>query len=268
MNDVVHNALPNRTVRVYSPTPKRGGAISGIVCAALFAIAFTAYLLPDLMRDTLAPNDLEPANITFIERECRSVLFALKWCSFSYQVPSESKKLTYIAFSFDRSFAVGALRSRSDPTFVTSIYGQQNIGSRWFFYLSFLGFLGWQAGLALLKIPIQRRREVAIAAISKSPVEAVVVEIVNSGRQTWRFKFTEWRPFPEGSITRDETVSLDAGRKPIAIAPNRSVAIRAVGGTEVVLLDDKLSQLDMTVDEKRVFFEAVSTRFARQQVSP
>ena len=254
--------LPDRPITVRPP--RTVGALSALgMFSLLFVLACIAWALvgADVMRDWRVGGDpVAAADARVDEAQCRSWLYVFGLCSVSVtdtMAAAERKRTFRYAFIGRGSAeALALLRSRNDPTLLTSDLGLRHLAGRTLVALLLAGvLLGAIAAVASVVHGAGRTRK-GFAALSRQQLEPVLVEMERNNalpprRRVWVYRYDN------GDRNGKAMVELHSRNRPIFVTKDErwAIAVRGPEGTVPMLLDGNLDSLDLAREEKAAFFE-------------
>jgi hypothetical protein len=262
--DVIPNALPARAITV---TPPKSSGGWWLVAAGLMFLGLTAGMLWisgfELINDLNAKADLQPARgVRFEEARCKTKAFLLTNCTVkivdTQQAGDGKKTFDYMMLNWGDRGSITALRSASNPAYVTTSIGQDQLINRviTFGLLEvFLLALGlgsmWQVWRGM-------RTQSQFKAMSGQPIDAGLVRVtgVTSNKKTQGWTYT----WADGGKTKKHTMTFPAASPPLVTDEGAGIAVRGATGQVPMLLDGAAASLSLTEPEKAHFFKTVAAR--------
>jgi hypothetical protein len=273
MPNTLANALPKRPIVVRPPAASRLASL-GLFALLLGMLAgILAWLGPDLVRDSRIGHATAAAHGARIEEtRCRAWLRVLTFCHIDVAERTdgaETKRTLRYAFVGTASDQpVQLQRSRSDSSLLTTDLGLERFFSRLITLVLFCAIPLIGIRVTAVMQEDARRAERAFAAMSGRPLTPVIVEIERRNLMPPRRRL--WAYLYESEAGRQRAVvEWPAADRPIFTAADekRAVALQADGGGAPLLLDAKLSCLDITDAEREAFYAACRAAFAGPQSS-
>jgi len=258
--DLAH-ALPRRAIAVRPPP-----AVGSLATLGLFALLFATlvgvlwWLGPDLVRDWRIRGDAVAASEVRIEQaRCRTWLALIKVCDVTYAngADGSTRRLWYLFFGASGEERMELLRSRSDPAQVSTRLGLERLYNRSIALALLTAILGFCVGAAVQVVHKVMRLQRVFAAMSGQRLTPVAVEIerkniVPPRRRMWVYLYDDGGRVGRAVVelsSKDGLVFLTADEK-------WALALRGEQGGTPLLLDSRLTCLDLTEGEKAAFHEA------------
>lgn len=255
-------ALPDRPIGVRPPR-----TIGPMSTAGLFAMLFGLvagalwWLGPDLARDWRIGGEVMRAEGARIEEaRCRSRLVLLTVCDIAFvdarSADAGRRTLWYFFIDTAGQEPIILLRATSNEEAITT-----NLGVDKFYHrlLALIGIVGLLAFCIVLSFQVLRQGMTtrrALAALDGQRLTPVVVAL--EGNITVAHKRRRWTYlYDAGGVQERAFVELPSSDEPLfaSLDGKRALALRGPGGGVPLLLDQKLSALDLTEAEKDAFFE-------------
>lgn len=260
-------ALPDRLITVRPPQ-----TIGPLSAFGLFALLFGLlagaawWLGPDLARDWRIGGEVVQAQGARVEEaRCRTRLMLFNVCDVTFvdATGAGATRHTLWYFFIDRleRGPIVLVRPKralgGDPGEITADLGLDKLYRRLLAFALIVGLLAVCIGLSVqvLRQGVATRR--ALAALSGQPLLPIIVGLEGSipiahKRRRWTYVYET------GGGQERAFIELAKGVDPLFVTPDgkRALALRARGGGVPLLLDAKLSALDLTEAEKEAFFAA------------
>ena len=255
-------ALPDRPITVRPPSTVGPRSAIGIF-ALLFGLLAGAlwWLGPDLARDWRIADPVEAGGARIEEARCRSRLVLITVCDIRVldERSAEAARRTLWYFFIGRADPekIALLRSKSDREAITSNLGLDKFYPRLLMLVLIVGLLAACITLTaqLLRQGMLTRQ--ALADLSGQRLVPTVVAVEGSitiahKRRRWTYVYDR-----DGKQER-AYIELARGNDPLFISPDgkRALALGARDGGVPLLLDAKLSSLDLSDAEREAFFAA------------
>jgi hypothetical protein len=261
------NALPDRPITV-RPPPTIGPLSAFGLFALLFGLLAGAvwWLGPDLVRDWRIGREVVEAKDARIEEaRCRTRLMLLNVCDVAFVDGSGAgaQRHTRWYFLIDRleRGPIVLVRPKGapggDPGEITTDLGLDKLYHRLLAFALIVAVLGLCIAMSaqMLRQGIATRK--ALMALSGQPLVPVVVGLEGSipiahRRRRWTYVYEE------GGRQQRAFIEFAKGNDPLFVTADgkRALALRARGGGVPLLLDVRLSALDLDEQEKEAFFAA------------
>jgi hypothetical protein len=254
--------LPDRPITVRPPSTV--GPLSAIgIFALLFGLLAGAlwWLGPDLARDWRIVDPVDAGGVRIEEARCRSRLVLITVCDVRFvdDRSAEAARRTLWYFFIDRADPekIVLLRSKTDPAAITTNLGLDEFYNRLLVLVLIVGLLVCCIILTiqLLRQGMLTRR--ALVALSGQRLLPVVVSVQGSiliahKRRRWTYLYDR------GGRQEQAFIELAKGNDPLFISPDgkRALALTGQHGGVPLLLDAKLSSLDLSDAEREAFFAA------------
>lgn len=261
------DALPRRPIAVRPPPtigPLAGFGLFAMLFGMLGGVLW--WLGPDLASDWRIRNDVvSAARDARIERaRCRTWLGLIKVCDVTYADDSggSERTLWYLFIGAPGEERTELLRSRTDPAQVVTSLGLENLYNRVAALALLLVVLAFCIAAAVQVLHKGMRTRRAFIDMSGQRLTPVVVEIerknlVPPRRRMWVYLYDD-----DGKQGRAVVELPSKDRVLFVTADERwALAVRGVQGGPPLLLDAKLTCLDLTEAEKAVFYDACRTAF-------
>ncbi len=255
--------------------PSTVGPLSAIgIFALLFGLLAGAlwWLGPDLARDWRIDDPVEAGGVRIEEARCRSRLVLITVCDVRFvdDRSAEAARRTLWYFFIDRADPekIVLLRSKSDPAAITTNLGLDEFYNRLLVLILIVGLL---LGCITLTAQLLRQGMLtrqALAALSGQRLVPAVVAV--EGSITIAHKRRRWTYlYDRGGSQERAYIELAKGNDPLFISPDgkRALALRGQDGGVPLLLDAKLSSLDLSDAEKEAFFAACRTALGAEPVA-
>jgi hypothetical protein len=257
------NALPPRPITVRPATTVNPYAAGGIfvVLYAVLAVLWV-HLVPDLARDWRLRGDTEIArDVRIEEASCRSWLGFLAFCSITL---SETRDATETKTTFRYAFIgrqdqnqITPLRGRTDPSLLSTDAGAGRLWNRGLVAALLLAIPLICIGAVANVVRNARKTRAAFAGLNREDLEPIVVEIERSNalpprRRMWTYLYED------GGKQSRTFIELPSRARPLFLSEDErwALAVRGPLGTVPLLLDQTLSAMDLTPEEKAAFLEA------------
>jgi len=264
--DLTH-ALPRRPIAVRRPPGTVGLAAMLGPFALLFGLLGLVLwgLGPDIANDWRMRNDAVSAagDVRAEAARCRSWLAVVRACSVTYADSTGGKRsLWYLYFGAPGEERIELVRSRSDPALISTNVGLERLTGRTLAMALLAGVLLLCIAVAAHVVHKGATLQRAFAAMSGQRLTPVVVEIerknlVPPRRRMWVYLYDDdgkpGRAVVELS-SKDRLLFVTAGER-------WALALRGEQGGTPLLLDSRLSSLDLTEAEKAAFLEACGAAF-------
>jgi hypothetical protein len=267
-------ALPDRPITVRPP--RTIGPLSAIgLFALLFGLLAGAlwWLGPDLARDWRIDGDLVRAEGARIEQaRCRSRLVLVTVCDVAFiderSAKASRQTLWYFFIATVGQEPIALVRPKSDPAAITTNLGLDKFYHRLLALSLIVGLLAFCITLSIqvLRQGILTRR--ALATLSGQRLSPVVVAL--EGSITIAHKRRRWTYlYDAGGRQERAFIELASSSDPLFVTPDgkRALALSGRNGGVPLLLDAKLSSLELSEAEKAAFFEACRKALAAEAVA-
>lgn len=255
------SALPNRPIGVRPPQTIGPGSVAGLFVLLFGLLAAAVYWLgPDIATDWRIGKDLALVRDAKIEEaNCRSRLAVFTVCDVGYREDSNSPRRTLWYFFIDTPSKepIALLRSKSGAESITTNLGLDKFYQRVFALFLILALLGTFIGVSVqvVRQGILTRR--ALLALDGKRLRPIVVPV--EGKVYIAHKRRRWTyVYDAGGRQERAFVELPSTNDPLFVTPDGKAALALAGpdGGVPLLLDMKLSSLDLTEAEKHAFFAA------------
>jgi|SRR5262245_1583521 len=253
------DALPRRPIAVRPPQTVGPVALLGVLALLIGALAGLLWWLgSDLVRDWRMGDAAAASDVRVEEARCRSRFIVLQFCNVTLTedgTAAAKRTLWYVFIGDAGSERVASLRSRSDPALLSTDLGQEKLLSRSATLALAIALLALCIGAALRVAQQGYHNLRAFRGLSGQRLTPVVVEIERHNylpprRRLWAYLYdgggTHGRAFIE-LPARDRPLFTDATEK-------HALALRGAAGGTPLLLDAKLTCLDLTEAEKAAFY--------------
>lgn len=266
------DALPRRPVAVRPPQ-----TVAPLALLRLFAMLFGAlggmlwWLGPGLARDWRIGNDAVAASGIRIEAaRCRSRLVVLHFCDVALEnqpgTAAGGRRLWYVfidaPIGAQAAERIAPLRSRSSPELLATDLGLAKLIQRSLTLMLAAGILALCIGVAVRALQQGLRTASAFRGLSGARLIPVVVEIerhnlVPPRRRLWVYLYD--------GVGRQERASIELPSKDRPLFTDASekwaLALRGAEAGAPLLLDGRLTCLDLTAAEKAAFYAACRRAF-------
>jgi hypothetical protein len=260
-------ALPDRSITV-RPPPTIGPLSAFGLFALLFALLAGAlwWLGPDLARDWRIDSDtVEARDARIEEARCRSRLMIFTVCdiAFTDQRASDRSRQTLWYFFIDRASQAPIVLVRpksapgSDPAAISTNLGLEKFYHRLLALILVVALLVLCIGLSIQMVFQGRATRRALARLSGQRLTPIIVGL--EGNITIAHKRRRWTyVWQAGGQTQRAFIELASGNDPLFVTPDgkQALALQGPAGGVPLLLDAKLSSLDLSEVEKDAFFAA------------
>ena len=257
------NALPPRPITVRPATTVNPYTAGGIFVAlyAILAVLWT-FLVPDLARDWRLRGDTEIArDVRIEEASCRAWLGFLAFCNIAVNETrdgSEAKtSFRYVFFGRQDQNQISPLRGRTDPFLLSTDAGADRLWNRGLVAALLLAIPLFSIGAVANVVRNARKTRAAFAGLSREQLEPIAVEIERSNalpprRRMWVYLYDD------GGKQGRTFIELSSRARPLFLTEDErwALALRGPPGTVPLLLDQTLSAMDLTAEEKAAFLEA------------
>jgi hypothetical protein len=257
------NALPPRPITVRPATTVNPYATAGIFALlyVVLAVLFTS-LVPDLARDWRLAGDTENApDVRIDEASCRSWLAILAFCSITV---NDTREGTGAKTTFRYAFLgrqdqnrIAPLRGRTEPSLLSTDAGAGRLLNRSFVAMLILALPLLAVGAVANVARNARKTRAAFAGLNREQLQPIAVEIERSNalpprRRMWTYLYDD------GGKQGRTFIELSSRARPIFLTDDErwALALRGPPGTVPLLLDQTLSSVDLTAEEKAAFLEA------------
>lgn len=259
MSDPIARAFPVRPLRIKAPLHPWRAWILALLCLVLFgggmaAISFKT--LPVLLTDYQVRDTAVLLPKTRVERGiCRVRLFLLNDCDVTLVVPQDRgpgfrREVNYTFFEPSAgSRQVMAMGDPARPSLITTDLGLDHFINRVVTYGVMMAFM-----LALcvgaLRIPVLAQRQRRAAAALSGQVLNPVPAVLEGSQQGWKVSAT--------SDGRSDSWRLGAKAEPFVVDHRSNIVLAVTGaaGGPLFPLDEKLTWLDLTDEERAAIWAA------------
>lgn len=257
----ITRAFPKRRMTILA-SGKQGVLVAlGLGFACLLMLLGLLYMtVPDLIYDYKVSKDPVLDTQAEIHGSCktRKVIFVdcdvkIKYLPTPQDTVAKEIKHSFWFVSFEPSMSTDAIRSRTDPGMITTTIAVEHMTNRFFMILSFTVLFG---GLFIGSL-FSARQTYAFNRIAKEkpelqPVLAKVTHIQNE--RVVRFETTI------DGVTKKRSHIMRKKEGPLFL-PNRADMVLAVavkGSKHVILMNEDLTSLDFTEQEKTALRNAMT----------
>jgi hypothetical protein len=256
-------ALPDRAIIVRPPQTigplSAAGVFAlllGLLCGALL------WLGPDLARDWRINGDVVRAEGARIEQaRCRSRLVLINVCDVAFiderSADRSRQRLWYFFIDTIRQEPIVLVRPRSDADAITTNLGLDKFYHRVLALTLIVALLAFCIVLSAQFVRQGRLTRRALAMLNGQRLTPIVVAL--EGSISIAHKRRRWTYVHNVDGRKERAfVEFASGNDPLFVTPDGKQALALRGEREGVplLLDAKLSCLDLTEDEKATFFAA------------
>jgi hypothetical protein len=255
-------ALPDRPIGLTPPPTMRPLSVIGLFVLLFGLLGGVLWWLgPDLARDWRVGEVVEAEGARIEESRCRTWLVLFHLCDATIVdargADPAKRTLRYFFIGRAQQGAIVPLRSKPAPEVVTSSLGLETFYQRLIALVLVVALLGlsiaacaqmeWQGVLTrrgLAGLSGQRLVPVIVTLEGKMPV--------GGGRRRWTYAYDL-----DGS-RQQAFIELARGHDPLVVTSDgkQALALSAPSGGVPLLLDSRLSSLDLTDAEKEAFFAA------------
>lgn len=267
--DLAH-LLPQRAIAVRPPPATDGGTIGVIVLLLVILGGIVGWLGPGIASDLRMRNEMVAApDLQSRAAQCRSWLAALKFCTVTLASEKDGaageRTLWYAFLGGTGDQAMAPLRSRSDPSRVTTGLGLAKVYNRLITLLLFAGMIASCIGVAAAVLWRGRNARRAFAAMSGRGLRPVMVEIERNNRLPPRRRLWVYL-YEDGGKRERALVEWSSKLQPLFTTPDErwALALQGNDGGTPLLLDVDLGSLDLTDAEKAAFRTAFLAKFGEQ----
>jgi hypothetical protein len=262
--------LPQRAIAVRPPRTIDGGTIGVIAMLFILLGGVVAWLGPGIASDwRMRSEAVAAADLQTRDARCRSWLGALRFCTVTVAADqgdaAGERTLWFVFLGGAGDQAMAPLRSRSDPSRVTTELGLAKVYNRLFTLLLFAGMAAFGISVAatMLRRGIETRR--AFAAMSGRALRPVVVEMERNNRLPPRRRLWVYL-YEDGGKRERALVEWPSKLQPLFTTPDEGWALALQGneGGTPLLLDVDLGFLDLTEVEKAAFRAAFLAKFGER----
>lgn len=260
--DLTH-ALPPRPITVRPATTVNAYAAGGIfvLLYVVLAVVWTS-LVPDLARDWRLRGDTEIARDVGIEEaSCRSWLGFLAFCSITVNETRDGAEAkTTFRYAFlgrQNQNEIAPLRGRSEPSLLSTDAGAGRLLNRSLVAVLILAIPLLAVAAVANVARNARKTRAAFAGLSCEQLEPIAVEIERSNalpprRRMWVYLYDD------GGKQGRTFIELSSRARPLFLTQDErwALALRGPPGTVPLLLEQTLSAIDLTPEEKAAFLEA------------
>jgi hypothetical protein len=258
------NAIfPARPLPVILPKPgSRIGAFLGFVFFVLLTGVLGYFFGPDLVRDYNMRDDVEPAAMARVAAgKCRSKLI-IHLCEATIEQRTRNgivRQETNFGF-FDLhfgSYTTSVVQARGNPALLTTTLALDNLWNRILTAAAAVAFLV-AVMLALLREAFRGKGNInkPFRALNNTILTPVIADI--QGHEDAGKKGSIWTYAASGTqLGNTMSVMLPAGHWPFVLNPEGTKALAVVGrpGTPAMLVDDHLSVLGLTDEERQTLYD-------------
>ncbi|MBS7812082.1 hypothetical protein [Roseococcus pinisoli] len=259
MSDPIARAFPVRPLRIKAPLHPWRAWLLALMCVVLFGggmVAVSYKTLPVLLTDYQVRNTAVVLPKTRVERGvCRVRFFLLNDCDATLVVPQDRgpafrREVNYTFFEPSAgSRQVIAMGDPARPELITTDLGLDHFINRVVTFAVLMGFLLLLC-LGSLRIPLIAHRQRRTAAILSGQVLNPVPVVLERSQAGWKATAT--------SDGRSDTWRLGAKAEPFVVDHRSGIALAVTGaaGGPLFPLDEKLSWLDLSDEERAAIWAA------------
>jgi len=254
-------ALPDRPITVRPPQTLGPMSASGIFIMLFGLLAGALWWLgPDLATDWRIRGDVAPARDASIEEaRCHSRLAVFTVCDVTFtdtsRGPAAKRSLWYFFIDTADQDRLVLVRGLSDPAAVSTLLGQDKFYRRLLALALIVGLVGFciVVSAQMVRDGLVTRR--ALLALSGQRLRPVLVGV--EGKVIIAHKRRRWTyVYEAGGRQERACIEMASRDDPLFTSPDGRTAVAVAGeaGGVPLLLDQRLSALDMTEAEKEAFF--------------